>query len=222
MRDILIFGDGQYAKNIFLFISKEKRYKIKAFVVDRDYYQGEKLFDIPVIPYEDLGAHFDMESIGVVIAVGYTNLNQNREEVYNRLKQDNIHIETYIHTDANVYSNDIGEGCVITAGAVVEPNSNLGKCVVAWSNTVIAHDSTVEDFCWIASGTVVSANCRIGRSTFIGVNSTISNYVEIGKFNFIGAAAIIHKNTNDNNVFLQKPTEEFRLSSQDFIKMGRV
>lgn len=222
MKDIIIFGNGQYARNIFLFVEKDKHYNVKAFVVDKEFVSEEELYGIQVIQFEDVEQRFDKNSISVLIAIGYTNMNKNREEVYSKLKNADYKIETYIHSDAKVFSDNIGEGCVFAAGAVIEPNTSIGKCVVAWSNTVIAHDSIVEDFCWIASGTVVSGDCHIGKSTFIGVNATISNFVEIGKSNFVGAAATIHKNTNDNEVYIQKPTDKFRLSSQDFIKMSKI
>lgn len=222
MKDIIIFGNGQYAKNIYLFIKKDDRYNVKAFVVDKKFINEEKLYGVQVIPYEHIEQQFNKNSISILIAIGYTNLNKNREKVYKKLKKENYKIETYIHPDAKVFSNNIGEGCVFIAGAVIETNTNIGKCVVAWSNTVIAHDSIVEDFCWIASGTVISADCYIGKSTFIGVNATISNFVKMGESNFIGAAAIIHKNTNDNEVYIQKPSKKFRLSSQNFIRMSKI
>jgi carbonic anhydrase/acetyltransferase-like protein (isoleucine patch superfamily) len=87
-----------------------------------------------------------------------------------------------------------------------------------WCNVTLAHHSHVEKHCWVASGAVISGQAHISRNAFLGVNSTIVNEITIGEFNIVGAAAMISKNTKPSTVHLSRSAEQFRYSSDEYVK----
>jgi len=222
LKEIVIFGLGKFAVNLYHYIKYDSRYKVIGFIADEAHIKDKTLCGLNIISFEDFQSRTYANKAAVLIGVGYSDLNRNREQIYRRLKEQNNAIVTYVHPMANVFSNNIGEGSIIIAGAVIEPNTIIGKGVVIWSNTVIAHDTVLEDFVWVASGTVISGDCHIGKFTFIGVNATVSNFVTTGKMTFIGAGALIHKKTKERSVYINKGTQCFRLPSDEFIKMTRL
>jgi sugar O-acyltransferase (sialic acid O-acetyltransferase NeuD family) len=153
------------------------------------------------------------------MASGYSNLNKGRESLYARLKDMGLAIETYIHPDARVYtSHPLGEGSIVLPGAVIEPHVRVGVNTMIWCNVTLAHHCEVGDHCWIASGAVISGKAAIGRNTFVGVNATIVNEIAVSDYNIIGASALISKNTKPGGVYLARSGEEFRYSSEDYVR----
>ena len=219
MQSVIIIGNSIMAEVLYSLIKDDDRYKVECFAVDREFisedkFQGLKVVDIEVIP-----SLFDKSKVSVILAVGYQNLNQNRETIYSRIIDLGFEIETYIHQDAMVHSKDIGNGCIFLPGAIVDPCCKIGKNTVIWSNVICAHHSIVGDNCWIASGSVLSAEVKVGNNTFIGVGAVIVNKVVVGEYNIIGAGALITQSTNAEEVYLTKAGEKIPFNSKEYAKV---
>jgi sugar O-acyltransferase (sialic acid O-acetyltransferase NeuD family) len=220
---VILAGNAITAEIIYSYLKNDKRYEIVATTVDDEYVEHNRLQNIPCIGISNLMTNYKPDEVGIIMAMGYNDLNRVRESFYNRLHDDGYEILTYIHEDAQVYTeNSIGKGVVILPGAVIEPHVTVGNNTMIWCNSTLAHHSIVEENCWIATGTVLSGQAKINRNSFVGVNATIVNEVEVGAFNIIGAAALISKNTKPNTVHLSRTAEIFRCSAEEYIKFFGV
>ena len=222
MQPVIIVGNAITAEILYAFIKDDKRYSVAAFTVNRDSIKEKRCCGIDVIPLEELAQTYDNTKYKVLMAIGYNNLNQNREQLYNQVQSLGFDLITYIHPDAKVFSHNIGNGCLILPDALIEPYAKIGNSCVIWSNCTIAHHVSIEDNCWIASGSVIAGNSGIQRNSFLGVNATVANEVSVGAYNIIGANSLIAKNTKANEVHLAKSAERIRFSSQDYAKFYKL
>jgi len=219
MKKIILAGNAITADILYSYLLKEKRYKVVALTVDDKFIEKGGIAGLETLPVSRLVEEKNPQDHCVIMAMGYNDLNQSRESMFNRLKKMGYHIETYIHPDAQVYTEyPIGDGSVVLPSAVLEPHVRLGANSMVWCNVTLAHHSRVADHCWIASGTVISGQASIERNSFIGVNATVINEVVVGEYNIIGGGALITKNTRPGTVHLARSGEEHRFSSQDYEK----
>ena len=216
---IILAGNAITAEIILAYLRQDTRYHVVATTVDDDFVISGTVKGIPSIGLSDLKSTFPSDEASIVMAMGYDNLNRNRQSMFARLKSLGYSIETYVHPDANVYSeHPIGEGSVILPSAVVEPRVRIGANTMVWCNVTLAHHSSVAENCWIASGAVISGQATISHNTFVGVNATIVNGITVGEDNVIGAGALITKTTQANSVHLARSAEQWRYSAEDYAK----
>lgn len=218
-KKIIIIGNSITAEIIYQYISKDDRYHIECFCVDKKYLKNSTLFDKQVIALEDLSDKYSSKEYKILIAMGYKDLNRDRELIFNKIKEKGFEVLTYIHKDAKIYTEyEIGEGSLVLANTVVEPFAKIGKNSFIWANCTIAHHSIVEDNCWIASGTTIAGESKVCSNTFVGVGVTVVNQVRVEIFNIIGANALISSNTKENEVYLARSGEKHRFSADDYAK----
>ncbi len=215
-KKIIIVGNGIAAEIVYGVLSRDKRFEIAAFTVHQNYMTFEKLFNLPVVALENLLNDYSPASHHVVMAVGYSNINQNREQLFNTLISHGYDIMSYLHPNATILSDNIGQGVFIMPGAVIEPHATIENNTVIWSNATIAHHVIVREHAWIASGTVIAGEALIGRNSFLGVNATVVNKISIGSYNIIGAGTLVSKDTPNNTVMLARSGEKHRFDSQSY------
>lgn len=219
MQKLVIIGNAISADIMFGYLKSDSRYKPVAFSADADYIQEPKKFGLDVVNLSVLPEYYPPTEYRAVMAVGYSNLNQNRKDIFDRVKVMGYTIESYIHPDAKVFNdNQIGEGSIVMANSVIEVYTSIGKNSVVWANCTIGHHSKVGDNCWIASGTVLAGETTIQNNCFLGVNVTISHQVTVGESNLIGSHTAIHKNTKENEVYLSPQGEKHRFPAKDYAK----
>lgn len=216
MQSVILIGNSITAEVLYHLINEDNRYRIEGFAVDKEYIKEHKFLGCDVIEINDIPKMFDKSVVKVILAIGYKNLNQNRENIYNRIAEIGFDIETYIHQKAMVYTKDIGKGSIILPGSILDPCSKIGRNTVIWSNVVCAHHSVVGDNCWIASGSVVSGEAEVKNNSFIGVGAIIVNKVVIAEYNIIGARAFMTKSTSAEEVFLTKSAEKIPFKSKEY------
>ncbi len=223
MQKILFAGNTIAAEILYAYLDQDERYAPTACVVDDAYVQSATFTQIPSVGMSEVLQKYPPADHKIVMAIGYDNINRTREALFTKLQELGYTIETYIHKDAIVNTNNaIGQGSIILPGAVVEPYATVGKNTLIWCNVTVAHHATVGDHCWLASGAVLSGMARIKRNTFIGVNATIVNEVEIGEYNIVGAGALMTKCTAEKAVHLARSGEPFRYSAEEYVKFFGV
>lgn len=219
MKKIILAGNSITAEVLAAYLKKDSRYKVVAAAVDNEFLTSGGIDGVRSVGLNQLAATFPPGDAAVIMAMGYSNLNRGREAMFARLKKLGYSIEAYVHPDARVYTEHaIGEGSIILPSAVVEAHVRVGANTFIWCNATLAHHSSVAENCWIASGAVISGQANIARNTFVGVNATVVNKITVGEFNIIGGAAFITKDTKANSVYLARSAEEWRYSSEDYVK----
>lgn len=191
-RDLVIVGDSAFAEVAYEYFTHDSDFRVVAFSVEREFMTRDALFGLPVVPFEDLEAHFDPATHHFYAALVYTQMNRLRTRLYRATKAKGYRPASYISSRAFVWPNvELGEHCFIFEDNTVQPFVRIGANVVLWSGNHIGHHSVVKDNCFISSHVVVSGFCTVGENCFIGVNATFGNNLEVGDDCLIGAGALI-------------------------------
>lgn len=110
---------------------------------------------------------------GMALAIGYSNLDA-RWKAWQRIRAAGYRAPALVHPRAYVADNaQVGDGCMVMAGAIVDVRASLGELVVVWPGACVNHDA------------------RIGNNTFLSPNSTICGFSTIGANSFVGAGATV-------------------------------
>jgi sugar O-acyltransferase (sialic acid O-acetyltransferase NeuD family) len=216
MSEVVIFGAGDYARIASVYLDRDSDHKVVAFAVDGAYKDRDELLGKPVLAYEDMLKSHPPDRVSVLVAVGFSGMNQRRREVYERYKKLGYRFVTYINSRAYQWGElEVGENTFIFEANVLQPFVRVGSNTVLWSGNHIGHDSKIGDHCFIASHVVISGNCVIGEHCFIGVNATFRDGVKVAPKCLIGAGAAILKDTEEGDVYSVKRTEARDTKSWD-------
>lgn len=219
MTKIVIVGQGVAARVLASYVQSDTDYQFVGYTVDDEYVVPEEDLTKPCVPLSKLEAVFSPATHSILLGVGYAQMNQVRTAMFHRIKERGYAIKSFVHSRASVASHEqLGEGCILLPGVVVEPYAKVGENSVLWSNVTVAHHSTVGSNCWLASGSVVSGQAKIGNNSFLGVNSTIVNEIEVGDGCFIGAGALVTKSTKSDSVHIARSGEMLRYPASEYSK----
>jgi len=197
-RKLVLLGDSAFAEVAYEYFTHDSPYEVAGFSVERQFLRRDRLFGLPVVPFEELEEHFSPAGHEFYAALVYTQGNALRTRLYETARSRGYRPASYVSSRAFVWQNaDLGEHCFIFEGNVVQPFVRIGRNVVLWSGNHIGHHSSVGDHCFVSSHVVVSGFVTIGESCFLGVNATIANNTNIGNHCTIGAGALILGDVED-------------------------
>jgi sugar O-acyltransferase (sialic acid O-acetyltransferase NeuD family) len=219
-RKLIIIGDGEFAEIACEYFTLDSAHEVVAFAVERDFLRRNSLFNLPVVPFEEVESRYAPAEHAAFVAITYTQLNRVRARLYQAAKAKGYGIARYVSSHAFVWRNAaIGENCFIFENNVVQYHAQIGNNVVLWSANHIGHRSVVRDHCFISSHVVVSGYCEVGEHSFLGVNSSIGDHVKIGRDCIIGAGAVIVNDTEEGKVYKGERAEPSRVGSLQLFKV---
>ncbi len=211
---LVIFGDSAFSEIAYEYFTYDSEYTVAAFTVSREYITKDTLFELPIVPFEDVQKMYPPSDYQMHIALVYNGLNRNRTKFYNEAKRKGYQLANYISSSAFVWRNvQMEDNLFIFENNVIQPFVRLGGNIVLWSGNHIGHHSTIASHCFVASHVVISGFCNIGTSGFFGVNATVGNNVNIGKDCLIGAGTLVLKNIPDGTIMKGVRTDPAKMSS---------
>jgi sugar O-acyltransferase (sialic acid O-acetyltransferase NeuD family) len=214
MKKVVIFGKGDFARLAKYYLTNDSPYVIDAFTVSDKYLTNEKFLGFDIVPFERIEQTHPPDQFTMFVAIGFGNINKNREEIYTRCKEKGYELISYVNSKIVSWGEiSIGDNCFILENNVIQPFVKIGNDVVIWSGNHIGHDTVIGDHCFIASHAVISGNVRIDPNCFVGVNATIRDGITIASECVIGAGALILKSTKPNEVYIGKKSEPATFSS---------
>ena len=153
-----------------------------------------------MIPLSKLRARTDVE---ILIAIGYTKMNELREKIYTMLKKDSFSICTWISSKAIVYSDTIGEGTIILPNVMVGPGCKIGKCNFFESSVSLSHDNMIGDFNFFSTNCVLGGFAEIKNHCFMGLNCTVKSDICINDYTLLGSGSNMLNNSKRGGIFWQ-------------------
>lgn len=215
MAQLVLFGTGSTAMALHYYLQKAG-HRIVAFCVDQAYLTDRTFLDCPVIPFEDLPAHYPPDRVELMIAIGYAEVNQLRARRFEQAKKMGYRLVSYLSPNAILWDAlQMGENCKIGELSILQPFSRLGQNVFIGSNCIIGHHSTIHDHCFLGSGVQLGGNVTIQDHSFIGTGAVIRNKIVIAERSVIGAGAVILQNTRPGGVYLAAEAIEMPIDSDD-------
>lgn len=219
-RKLIIGGDTAFAEIAYEYFTHDSDYEVVAFTVEREYLHKTSLFNLPVLPFEELEREADPAAHSVYVASVYTQLNRLRTRLSQSAKAKGYALASYVSSKAFLWRNvTLGEHCFIFEDNTVQPFVTVGNNVVMWSGNHIGHHSTIGDNCFISSHVVISGFVDVGENCFLGVNATFANNLKIGRDCWIGPGATIVRDTPEATFFKPPPNMTSSLSTLKRFKL---
>ena len=200
MEKIILIGFGGHAHSVIDSIIQKNEYEIAGYV------DNEEHADYLNIKYlgtdNDLKKIFDDGIKNAVICIGYMGKNNNRENIYNTLKNIGFNLPVIVDKSAVIAKNvRLDEGTFVGKDTVINANAKIGKMCIINSKSLVEHDCEIGDFTHIAVSACLCGGVKVGKDSFIGANSTIIQYLELGNKVFIGAGVLV---TNNSKITIGK------------------
>ncbi len=213
-RKIVIVGDGETAELAYEYFTHDSPHEVVGFSVEREYLKKEKMFDLPVVAFEEIEKFFDPASHSAFVAISYTQLNRVRARLYHEAKRKGYSLASYVSSRAFVWHNvEVGENCFIMEQNVLQYAVKVGNNVVLWSGNHVGHQSVIRDNVFVSSHVVISGYCEVEENCFLGVNSSLANNITIGRDCLIGMGAVVTKSTEPGKVYVGSPAKPARVDS---------
>lgn len=194
---MFLYGAGGHARVVIDIILSSTDYKIDGIYDDSP--SEKTIHNIPIFSL------FPEENTknDIVISVGN---NKIRKKITESLKANYL---TVIHSKAVISKLDveIGEGTVIMANAVINPNSTIGNHCIINTAAVVEHDCKIEDFVHISPNAALAGNVTIGEGTQVGLGANVIPGVNIGKWCVIGAGSTVIADIPDFSVVVGCPAK---------------
>lgn len=218
---LVIIGDGETAELAYDYFTSDPQYEIVAFSAEKAHMRNRELFNLPVIPLEEIEKHYKPDSHKAFVAISYTQLNRLRRRLFDSIRQKGYSLCSYISPRAFIGKNtQIGENCFIFENVSIQRNSKIGDNVIIWSGSLVGHRSIVRDNCFIASHVAISGFCEIGENCFLGVNSCVGSGVRIAKECVIGAGAVVVAPTSEGLVYVGNPAKPLKNKKSEMFIAG--
>jgi len=97
-----------------------------------------------------------------------------------------VHPFTFVDSSAQ-----IGPGSVVFAGAVVQPDSVLGRHVIINTAASVDHDCFIGDGCHIAPGARLAGSVVLEEGVLIGAGAALVPSIRVGASATVGAGACV-------------------------------
>ena len=138
----------------------------------------------------------------MLIVIGYSERNQKRKRVFERVKNKGYCMVNYIHSTSIVpKSTEIGENCIILENNVFQPHVSIGDDSGMLTSNVVSHHVRIEAHCFITEHVCIGGRAIIGSGSTLGLNSTIKQRVKIANKTFVGANVFVKSDTTENSVY---------------------
>ena len=209
------------AHMLYEFVKLE--FNVVAFTVDRDCIASEIICGLPLIPFDLILQEYPPEDYYMLIAVGFIDMNNVRQDKYFEAKKKGYQFINYIHPSVVRHDSLVmGENNIILDHASLHPFTILGDSNFVSSNTNIGHGCFIGNNNWINAGVSVGGETIIKDNVFLGINSSLSHGLLIDDKTFVGANTQINRSTAKGDVFLTECGEKHRLKSEIFLKFSNA
>lgn len=223
MTPIILFGCGKIADVAISMLQCLPQYCLTGFTCEQTYLPGSQHYDLPVYPFEQLPQHCPPQTVKLFIAIGYQDLNQQRQRIFSRVKQLGYTCVNLLHPTAVIAADvQLGENILVCEHASVQAGVRLEDNVMLWPNVTVGHHSHMHAHSWLAAGVTIAGSSDLGQKCFCGVNSTVGHNIQIGAHSILGAGSVVTKSAADNSVFIQADTAQYRLDSQHFLQLSSM
>jgi len=193
MKNLIIYGLGDFAKLISQYFEGEKKYNFIGYCADHQYIASSVLNTKPVFALDSMTDLFSPEDTEVFVAVGYRSMFA-RESMFDKALCLPFKLASMISSKSNVdESATLGRNCVVFPGVQIEPNVRVADNCIVWTSSVLCHESAINPHTFIAAQTVIGGRSVIGRRCFLGFNSTVIHDVIVGDDCLIGAKSLVTK-----------------------------
>jgi sugar O-acyltransferase (sialic acid O-acetyltransferase NeuD family) len=199
--DVWVLGGGGHAKVVIATL-QSFGVSIAGIFDDDERKVGKDLLGADIIGPTPNRSWWSKEARRAIIAIG----DNRRREKLSQLAASWVIAQ---HENAVVHSSvTVGRGSLICAGAVIQPDAQIGAHVIANTSCSIDHDCRIDDFVHIGPGARLAGNVTVGERSFIGAGATIVPGVCVASDVTVGAGAVVLNDVAPGQTVVGVPARE--------------
>lgn len=204
MKNVIIIGSSGHAKVITDIIEKNGDKVLGFFDGSRP--KGEEFFGYPILGNEiDDRAEYEKDGTYFIIGIGD---NVKRKKLAELL---GFNWYTAIHPSAQIGKRvEIGEGTVVMANAIVNPDAKIGRHCIVNTAASVDHDDKIGDYVHISPNAALAGNVTVGEGSHIGIGTAVIDGTSICPATKVGAGAVIIKDITEPGVYVGVPVQRVR------------
>ncbi|GIM45488.1 hexapeptide transferase [Collibacillus ludicampi] len=189
MKEVFVVGAGGHAK-VSIDILQSSGYTVVGIVDDNPSMLGKTVSGVQVIGQSSILEELYRSGLKeAFIAIGN---NQIRMKIAEKMERMGFSFVKAIHPRSIVASSvQVGDGSLVAAGAVLNPDSCIGKQVIVNTGATVDHDCMVEEGAHIAPGSHLAGQVFIGKRTHIGIGTSVIQGIHIGEDSIVGAGSVV-------------------------------
>ncbi len=219
MKDILIYGLGDFARLVLHYFSRDKNYCVVAFCADEKYIKNSSFCNLPIISFEQIENLYPSAKYSIFVAAGYSSM-RNRVIMFEKVKSKHYSCVNYISPYAIIDPTlNIGENNIILENCVIEPFTVIGDNNIIWSSTNICHNVKIHSHSFIASQSLIGGFSEVMNNCFIGFNAKIIQNIVVGDETLVGANSLVIKDTQSYCKYLGSPAKKVSSHKEQGIKI---
>ncbi len=216
MGKVVIFGNSLFAELVHFYLTHDSPDEVAAFTVDSKYIKEDKLFGLPVVPFENVESFFPPAEFKMIVSAGFQKVNRLREERYSQAKLKGYQLINYISSKATTFPGLVtGDNCLILENSVVAPFVEIGNNVTIASGAIIGHHSILMDHSFVAPGAILLGGVTLEPFCFVGAHATIKERITVARECIVGNGVSVTKNTKEKGVYVGRPPELLPKSSDE-------
>lgn len=218
MANVVIFGAGQFAEFMSVYIQQDTQDNIVAYTVDRDFCTKATFNGLPLVPWEDLEAHYPPDEVQVLGPISYRDANRFRRDRFNEGKKRGYSFYTFIHPSCHIYTTNIGENVILLENNIVQPFSKIGHNCMLGSNNHIGHHSTLKAHGFLCGRVSIAGNTMIEEGVFWATRTTAIDNITIGAWSIITPGTIATENIPENSILIREKNKILKNVAKRFAK----
>lgn len=176
-------------------------------ILDSQLMIGQRVFDIEVVGDDAFVGGLDPARTALVNGIGANPYIKRRRIVFENLRKKNFRFHNLIHPSSILGRNvDLGEGCQLMAGVIVQSGVTVGANCVVNTGAQIDHDCHIGSHAFISPGAILCGGVQVGESVFIGAGAIILPGISVERNAIIGAGAVVRKAVSAGWILAGNPT----------------
>jgi sugar O-acyltransferase (sialic acid O-acetyltransferase NeuD family) len=183
-RPLVILGAGGHAKVVCDILLANQL--VVAGFLDPKEPVGSLFFGLPVLGDDDwLRTHPSLVALGL-------GANGGRERLARFALAQGSRLCSAIHPRAVIApSARIGDGVVIAALAVVNPDASVERGAIVNTGAIVEHDCVVGEFAHLAPNSTMGGGCRVRRLALLGTGAAMLPGTTVGEGAIVGGQAVV-------------------------------
>ncbi|MCL4552163.1 MAG: acetyltransferase [Candidatus Marsarchaeota archaeon] len=206
----VIFGGGGHAK-VLIESLRAGNSTLSFVILDRDASRwGQQILDVAILGDDSvLPELIAKDARFFVAAVGGVGDNGPRKLLFERGISMGLEPLTIKHP-ASICSRwaEIGPGCQLLPGSIVNPGAVLGRNVIVNSGAIVEHDCKIGDHVHVASGAVLASTVTVGAGAHIGCGAAIRQLISVGEGATVGAGAVVVEDVPPHTLVVGVPARQ--------------
>ncbi|MBR3397300.1 MAG: acetyltransferase [Lachnospiraceae bacterium] len=200
MKQLIIFGNGDFARLLKYYIDEDDDREVRCFTVNASDIRDVFFEGLPVVPFEDIEKKYSAEEYEILLGIGNVHMNDTRKRIFEECNNKGFNVASFIHSSSKIHNLEMGEGTIILEDCLFYPFAKIGKGNLFWDHVLVSHDCEIGDFNTFSGSADMAGYVKVGNNGYFGKQCLLNDGIVVGDYVLVGACAYVKRNLKDYEV----------------------